>query len=180
MTQASGTPDVPDLGRRQFMNLLTFGAATGTIAGMLYPVVRYFVPPSSGSAGGGTIAKNELGNDVVASEFLSNNAPGSKVLVQGLKGDPTYLVVKEDGSLADYGINSVCTHLGCVVPWNASENKFMCPCHGSQYNAEGKVVRGPAPLSLALAHADVTESDKVALTPWKETDFRTGESPWWA
>jgi Rieske Fe-S protein len=27
-----------------------------------------------------------------------------------------------------------------------AENKFKCPCHGSQYNAQGKVVRGPAPL----------------------------------
>ena len=40
----------------------------------------------------------------------------------------------------------VCTHLGCVVPWNSAENKFICPCHGSQYNNQGKVVRGPAPL----------------------------------
>ena len=32
------------------------------------------------------------------------------------------------------------------VPWNVNENKFKCPCHGSQYNKEGKVVRGPAPL----------------------------------
>ena len=27
-----------------------------------------------------------------------------------------------------------------------NENKFKCPCHGSQYNREGKKVRGPAPL----------------------------------
>jgi phenylpropionate dioxygenase-like ring-hydroxylating dioxygenase large terminal subunit len=27
-----------------------------------------------------------------------------------------------------------------------AENKFKCPCHGSQYNAEGKMIRGPAPL----------------------------------
>jgi cytochrome b6-f complex iron-sulfur subunit len=180
MTQASGTSDVPSLGRRQFMNLLTLGAATGTIAGMLYPVVRYFIPPSSGSAGGGVTAKNELGNDVVASQFVQAHNPGDRVLVQGLKGDPTYLVVKTDGSLENYGINSVCTHLGCVVPWNAAENKFMCPCHGSQYDATGKVVRGPAPLSLALAHADVNDSDKVVLSPWTETDFRTDESPWWS
>ena len=106
--------------------------------------------------------------------------PGDRVLVQGLKGDPTYLVVKDNGALENYGISSICTHLGCVVPWNASENKFMCPCHGSQYDATGKVVRGPAPLSLALAHADVSEDDKVSLTNWTETDFRTGDSPWWA
>ena len=34
------------------------------------------------------------------------------------QGDPTYLVVKPDGKLENYGINAVCTHLGCVVPWN--------------------------------------------------------------
>lgn len=54
----------------------------------------------------------------------------------------------------------------------------MCPCHGSQYNAEGKVVRGPAPLSLALAHREEADG-KVVLKPWTETDFRTGEAPWW-
>jgi cytochrome b6-f complex iron-sulfur subunit len=180
MTQASEMSDVPDLGRRQFMNLLTLGAATGTIAGMLYPVVRYFIPPASGPAGGGLLAKDSLGKDVIASAFLDTHSPGDRVLVQGLKGDPTYLVVREDSSLETYGINSVCTHLGCVVPWNASENKFICPCHGSQYDATGKVVRGPAPLSLALAHADVTEDDKVSLSEWSETDFRTNENPWWA
>jgi cytochrome b6-f complex iron-sulfur subunit len=63
-----------------------------------------------------------------------------------MQGDPTYLVVEQDKTLATYGINAVCTHLGCVVPWNAAENKFLCPCHGSQYNNQGKVVRGPAPL----------------------------------
>jgi nitrite reductase/ring-hydroxylating ferredoxin subunit len=63
-----------------------------------------------------------------------------------LQGDATYLVVLEDQTVEKYGINAVCTHLGCVVPWNKAENKFMCPCHGSQYNAQGKKVRGPAPL----------------------------------
>jgi hypothetical protein len=41
----------------------------------------------------------------------------------------------------------------------------------------GKVVRGPAPLSLALAHVNEQEG-KVVLSPWTETDFRTGEAPW--
>ncbi len=180
MTQVSGSSDVPDMGRRQFMNLLTFGTITGVAAGALYPVVKYFIPPSSGGAGGGVTAKDALGNDVIASEFLATHKPGDRVLAQGLKGDPTYIVVEGEETLANYGINAVCTHLGCVVPWNASEEKFICPCHGSQYNAQGKVVRGPAPLSLALAHANVNEDDKVVFSEWTETDFRTDENPWWA
>jgi len=161
------------------MNLLTFGAITGTALGALYPVVKYFIPPSSGGAGGGVTAKDALGNDVVVNEYLTSHKEGDRSLVQGLKGDPTYLVVEESG-IGGYAINAVCTHLGCVVPWNASANKFICPCHGSQYDNTGKVVRGPAPLSLALAHADVTEDGKVSLTPWTETDFRTGDNPWWS
>lgn len=180
MAQLSGSADVPGMGRRQFMNLLTFGTITGVAAGALYPVIKYFIPPSSGGVGGGVTAKDALGNDIVASEFLASHKAGERTLAQGLKGDPTYIVVTEDEAIASYGINAVCTHLGCVVPWNASENKFICPCHGSQYNAEGKVVRGPAPLSLALAEADVTDDGKVVFTPWTETDFRTGERPWWA
>ena len=35
------------------------------------------------------------------------------------QGDATYLIVKADGTLTDYGLNAVCTHLGCVVPWNS-------------------------------------------------------------
>jgi len=41
------------------------------------------------------------------------------------------------------------------------------------------VVRGPAPLPLALAHTKVDDDGFVQIKPWKETDFRTGEKPWW-
>lgn len=180
MTQIAGNADVPDMGRRQFMNLLTFGTITGVAAGALYPVIQYFIPASSGNTGAGLTAKDKLGNDIVATEFLASHNAGDRTLAQGLKGDPTYVVVTEDKSIASYGLNAVCTHLGCVVPWNASEDKFMCPCHGSQYDNQGKVVRGPAPLSLALVHADVTPEDKIVFSNWEETDFRTGENPWWS
>ena len=179
MAQVSGSADVPSMGRRQFMNFLTFGAVTGTALGALYPVVKYFIPPSSGSGSGGVTAKDALGNDILVSDFLASHKTGERALAQGLKGDPTYIVVEGDQALASYGINAVCTHLGCVVPWNSGENKFICPCHGSQYDNTGKVVRGPAPLSLALVHATV-QDDKVAFPPWTESDFRTGDDPWWS
>ncbi len=169
----------PIWGRRQFLNFLAFGSATGVALGSLYPVIKYFIPPIKAGAGGATTAKDALGNDIVISDFLTNHNVGDHVLAQGLKGDPTYIVVETKEAIADYGINAVCTHLGCVVPWNTAENKFKCPCHGSQYDNTGKVIRGPAPLSLALAHVKV-EDTKISLTPWTETDFRTGEKPWWS
>ncbi|MFM7285731.1 MAG: cytochrome b6-f complex iron-sulfur subunit, partial [Cyanobium sp.] len=132
MTQipASASGDVPGMGRRQFMNLLTFGSLTGVALGALYPVVNYFIPPKAAGSGGGVTAKDELGNAVTASGWLSSHKEGDRSLVQGLKGDPTYLIVEGEDAIGSYGINAICTHLGCVVPWNSGANKFMCPCHG--------------------------------------------------
>lgn len=42
----------------------------------------------------------------------------------------------------------VCTHLGCLYNWNDQEGKFICPCHGSQFELDGTYILGPAPRSL--------------------------------
>jgi len=166
--------------KRNIMNLLLLGAVGLPTIGLAGPYAVFFAPASSGGGTGGQAAKDALGGDVKAQAWLTTHLAGDRSLTQGLKGDPTYLIVNESGKIEDYGLNAVCTHLGCVVPWNAAENKFMCPCHGSQYNNQGKVVRGPAPLSLALAHATINDKDVVEFSPWTETDFRTGLEPWWA
>ncbi|GFR45025.1 hypothetical protein Agub_g6336, partial [Astrephomene gubernaculifera] len=171
--------EVPDMNKRNLMNLLLAGAASLPVTTLALGYGAFFVPPRSGGGGAGQAAKDALGNDIKASEWLKTHLKGDRSLSQGLKGDPTYLIVNNDGALEKYGLNAVCTHLGCVVPWVPAENKFKCPCHGSQYNTEGKVVRGPAPLSLALAHVDVND-DLVTFSTWTETDFRTDSAPWWS
>lgn len=46
----------------------------------------------------------------------------------------------------------VCTHLGCVPMVGAGEYEggFFCPCHGSHYDASGRIRKGPAPLNLEV------------------------------
>jgi cytochrome b6-f complex iron-sulfur subunit len=121
-----------DQERRNLMNLILVGSAAVTVGGLAVPYILFFVPPGAGGGSGGTPAKDALGNEILEKEYLAIKKPGDHSLAQGLKGDATYLIVKADGTLENYGLNAVCTHLGCVVPWSAANNKFMCPCHGSQ------------------------------------------------
>jgi len=43
-----------------------------------------------------------------------------------------------------------CTHLGCTVPWDQTAQKFICPCHNSQFDQQGNVENPPAPRALDL------------------------------
>ena len=45
-------------------------------------------------------------------------------------------------------VDSKCTHLGCELEYNNAERTFDCPCHGSRFTYEGKVIEGPAVLDL--------------------------------
>lgn len=46
-------------------------------------------------------------------------------------------------------LSSVCTHQGCQVTYNASNNNLPCPCHGSLFSTKGSVLNGPADAPLA-------------------------------
>jgi len=56
-----------------------------------------------------------------------------------------YLVKINDEIIA---LSEKCTHLGCVVPYCESSNRFECPCHGSVFNRAGELESGPSPRGL--------------------------------
>jgi cytochrome b6-f complex iron-sulfur subunit len=125
----SGSPGevafVPDMQRRSTMNAILVSSIGVSVLGLAVPYLSFFVPVGSGGGAGGTVAKDALGNDVTVKGWIESHQSGARELVQGLKGDATYLLLDENKVMADYALNAVCTHLGCVVPWNKAESKFM-------------------------------------------------------
>ena len=86
-------------------------------------------------------------------------APGEGAVVRaGLKKVAVYC--DDDGAMRCH--SAVCPHLGCIVHWNAAENTWDCPCHGSRFNAYGSVLHGPATSGLAaLDEADTAQVLRV-------------------
>jgi Rieske Fe-S protein len=74
------------------------------------------------------------------------------------KSDDGKIAVYRDHRGELHGCSSVCTHLACDVNWNRAERTWDCPCHGSRFSPEGKVINGPAtrdlrPIRAPKAHA---------------------------
>merc|ERR1712107_607587 len=61
-------------------------------------------------------------------------------------------------------ILGVCTHLGCVPIANAGEfGGYYCPCHGSHYDASGRIRKGPAPLNLEVPYYEFMEDGTMIV-----------------
>lgn len=80
---------------------------------------------------------------------------GSRTLLMHI---PAVLIHNDEGWLA---MSLVCTHLGCTV--EAKDKGFECPCHGSKYDAQGYVSRGPSTKSLRRLRVEVNEAGNVVL-----------------
>jgi Rieske Fe-S protein len=52
--------------------------------------------------------------------------------------------VYRDQHAAIHAVSLRCTHLGCLLRFNAAERSWDCPCHGSRFDVDGAVLEGPA------------------------------------
>jgi len=139
------------------------GMTHGTIAGLMLPDLiagrehpwEKLYDPSRVRAG--SLARWTRENLNSAAQYASHLAPsevssvaeiepGSGAVVRrGLTRVAVYR--SEDGTLIER--SAVCPHLRAVVCWNPVEKTWDCPAHGSRFDAEGKVLNGPAAVDLA-------------------------------
>jgi glycine/D-amino acid oxidase-like deaminating enzyme/nitrite reductase/ring-hydroxylating ferredoxin subunit len=100
------------------------------------------------------VARRFVGDRLgTVSTSLGTLDPGDGAVVRTDAGDVAVHVDRQ-GDL--HAVSAVCTHLGCVVRWEAAANSWACPCHGSRFTPDGEVIEGPA--TENLAEVEVGES----------------------
>lgn len=108
---------------------------------------------------GGSFAVAAAGTAVAAVEYLSPNVlfEAATRFPLGAPSDfaegavtffPQHQLYLVRSAGTAYAMSAVCTHLGCMTRWDAQAGRILCPCHGSQFSPEGRVLGGPAPRPL--------------------------------
>jgi len=150
---------LPAATRRRFFSSLTRGIL-GTISSILAVL------------GGGALASTGRQQDewLAASALhdLPDNEP-TPVMLSVMKVDGfrevlqrrTIFLVKT-GASEVVALDGTCTHLGCLVAWDAQAHAFKCPCHGGLYDKNGAVTDGPPPERL-MKIATRVDGDRVLV-----------------
>lgn len=73
--------------------------------------------------------------------------------------DPVYVLATGEGTYAV--VSPICTHRGCTV--DVSGERLVCPCHGSTYDRQGNVLKGPAQRALTRYPAALS-GDELTIT----------------
>ena len=129
--------------RRSFFNKLWLVLGGLAFAEIIVVMFAFFRP-----------RKTELSEDdkaaIITAGPVENFERGT---VSAFVAGKFYLARLEDGGFL--AMSRRCTHLSCTVPWVSAENKFICPCHSSEFDIRGEVANPPAPRALDLYAIDI-------------------------
>jgi cytochrome b6-f complex iron-sulfur subunit len=140
----------PAVTRRRFLAFVGWGCFAAFWGSIVLATLRFFFPrilyEPSPRFQAGKPADYQVGE--VSTRFM--------------EAQRVWLIRNADGL---YALSAICTHLGCTPNWFATEERFKCPCHGSNFLMDGTNVAGPAPVPLyraaiALDLAGTIEVDK--------------------
>lgn len=134
------------MNRRGFVNLFLGGSVFGAAASLLYPVIRYLIPPRRLETTAKTVVAAKAG------ELAPNTA---KIFKFG--SSPAILVDGADGQL--HAFTAVCTHLNCTVRYESDTGTIYCPCHNGRFDLAGNVISGPPPKPLEAYDVTVSGGD---------------------
>ena len=119
--------------RRHFLQKTLAFLGLTTLASFLYPLFKYFSPPTEEAGLKQLILskKEVLAGD--AKDIVFNNTPG-------------FVIYRPDKGYV--ALSRVCTHLGCLVDYQKDKKSLLCPCHAGVYDLSGNVTSGPPPRPL--------------------------------
>jgi glycine/D-amino acid oxidase-like deaminating enzyme/nitrite reductase/ring-hydroxylating ferredoxin subunit len=84
------------------------------------------------------------------------DVPTGEGRILTLEGQKCAVFRGDDGNMSV--CSAVCTHLKCLVRWNAADQTWDCPCHGSRFSPDGEVLSGPAQRSLQRIELEAPKS----------------------
>ena len=151
----------PETSRREFLqkgiSVAGWGALTVGIGAGAYQTVRFFFP----SVVFHPPSVFRIGRPA---EFLSREPPDAFGVISvdsRFKQEHRFFVVREDTRI--YALFARCTHLGCTVNWFPGMRIFKCPCHGSEFHANGKEFAGPAPRPLDRLKINLDSEENILV-----------------
>jgi len=147
----------PNVSRRTFLTWYMAGLMTATLVAAIAPILVYVWPPAPA---GQKNTKVKTTPDTPLDSLAENDAIRFKApdnsgfyMEDGggdnSKGEIAYsgYAVKVASQTLFFAVN--CSHLGCSINWVKDKVRFECPCHGSRFAADGKVIHGPAQFPLS-------------------------------
>lgn len=176
--------------RRDFLYYATGGAAVVATGAAVWPLVHQMNPSADVRAlssirvdvtdvaegsqltvkwlGKPVFIRNRSDEDIAnareddLSELPDTNARNANIDALADASDANRTLDEEGRWLVMMG---VCTHLGCVPLGNGAGDYhgWYCPCHGSHYDASGRVRRGPAPENLPIPVAEFIDDTTIQL-----------------
>ena len=136
--------------RRSFLDILLNITLAGWLGAMIYPVIRFLIPPKQPDLNVNSVDAGPL------DAFQTNS---SRILRFGRK--PVLIIRKKSGDFK--ALSATCTHLDCNVQYKQDTEQVWCACHNGFYDLEGRNISGPPP--KPLPQYDVTVKDqKVFIT----------------
>lgn len=128
--------------RRSFFNYLLGGSVLAILASILYPAIKFIMPPKVPEASQSNVSAAKVG------ELTPNSY---KIFRMGTK--PGILIHTENGKFI--AMSAVCTHLGCIVQYRPDMQHIWCACHNGHFDLNGKVISGPPPLPLETFQVNI-------------------------